>query len=335
MVPAEHVHMAIVDLPLPSARKRLAAAPFAMEEMLAERIEDVHIAVGPPVSGNRYPVAAVSRSRMAGWIAALDAAGLGQARLVPDALTLPPTPDGWTVGGVGRRALVRREDATAFACDSAMLSPLWQAAGKPTVRAFGDGLPDDVIVAERIARPGTPALDGAVFDLRQGIYAPGGEKASHGWLRAAVMALAAGGIAHAAIDIADARVVQERAAETREEARAMLARVAPDMQGSADPVSALARMAPEAEIQRQPGFLDLFAKASSALDGAPMAVAVTALAYSTADAALTLDLEIADLPALQKIGEALAGSGLAVRTGSADTANGATTARIVIRESGR
>lgn len=335
MVPAEHVHMAVLDLPLASARKRLAAAPFAMEEALAESIDTVHVALGPQVAPNRHAAAAVSRGRMAAWVAALAEAGLDRARLVPDALTLPLTPDGWTVGIMRDRALVRREDGTAFAASTSALPLLWRAAGQPALRAFGDDLPPAMTGAERIAKPATPSADALAFDLRQGDFAAGGGRADHGWLRAAAIVLAAGGIAHGAIDVADARIVQGQAAQTREDAGALLARIAPDARATADPVGALARYVPTGQTVRQPGFLDLFARASDALGDAPVAVAVTALAWAAEDGALTLDVELADLPALEQVGAAFGGAGLTVETGPAATANGATTARLVIREAGR
>lgn len=202
------------------------------------------------------------------------------------------------------------------------------------VRAFGEGEMPGIIVAERLERPQTPAMDKAVFDLRQGKYAPGGEKTSGGWLRAAMIALAAGGLAHGAIDIADARAVQARAYNVQDDARRRLARIMPDAGAVADPVAALARMVPSRQDQRQPGFLDLFARTSKALADAPSPAAVIALAYTAEEDALILDLDLSDLPALQQVGEALTKAGLAVESGPASTANGATRARIVVRGAG-
>ena len=331
-VPTEHVHMSLVDLPLPSARKRLAAAPFAIEERLAAGLDGVHVALGPAVAPNRYVVAAVSHEQMSAWVAALEEAGIKRARLVPDAMTVPPNPDGWSVWALGDRALVRRADGTAFA--TANLPLMWRAAGEPMVRAFGQGEMPGIIVAERLERPQTPSMDKAVFDLRQGKYAPGGEKTSGGWLRAAMIALAAGGLAHGAIDIADARAVQARAYNVQDDARRRLARIMPDAGAVADPVAALARMVPSRQDQRQPGFLDLFARTSKALADAPSPAAVIALAYTAEEDALILDLDLSDLPALQQVGEALTKAGLAVESGPASTANGATRARIVVRGAG-
>ncbi|WP_394652783.1 type II secretion system protein GspL, partial [uncultured Sphingomonas sp.] len=59
LVPNEAVRLLAVDLPLPTRAKRLAALPFAVEELIAEPIDSVHLALGIELSPKRYLVGVV------------------------------------------------------------------------------------------------------------------------------------------------------------------------------------------------------------------------------------------------------------------------------------
>ena len=50
LVPTEQVRLLAVDLPLANHAKRLAALPFAIEDKIAEPLENVHIALGKELS---------------------------------------------------------------------------------------------------------------------------------------------------------------------------------------------------------------------------------------------------------------------------------------------
>src|SRR5581483_1760625 len=67
---------------------------YALEEQLAEDLETLHFALGPRQGASRYPVAIVSRARMAEWTGALAAVGLHPQALVPEQLALPSSDDG-------------------------------------------------------------------------------------------------------------------------------------------------------------------------------------------------------------------------------------------------
>jgi general secretion pathway protein L len=76
LVPAEDVLLTSVHIPARSAAKIKTALPFALEESLADDVEDLHFAVGDRQDNNRLPVAVVAREKMSRWLERLNEAGI-------------------------------------------------------------------------------------------------------------------------------------------------------------------------------------------------------------------------------------------------------------------
>jgi len=76
LVPAEDVLLTSVHIPARSAAKIKTALPFALEENLADDVEDLHFAVGDRQDNNRLPVAVVAREKMSRWLERLNEAGI-------------------------------------------------------------------------------------------------------------------------------------------------------------------------------------------------------------------------------------------------------------------
>ena len=67
--------------------------PFALEERVADEIENLHFAIGERAADTgRVPVAVVTRSRIDGWLAELAAAGLHPQAIYSEAQLLPAMP---------------------------------------------------------------------------------------------------------------------------------------------------------------------------------------------------------------------------------------------------
>jgi general secretion pathway protein L len=84
----------LTDAQLPPARsgaKLRQLVPYALEEQLAEDIEELHFAIGRR-SGTRTPVAVVARRKMDEWLALLKASGIEPAALYADSELLPANP---------------------------------------------------------------------------------------------------------------------------------------------------------------------------------------------------------------------------------------------------
>ncbi|MFQ5982729.1 MAG: type II secretion system protein GspL, partial [Woeseiaceae bacterium] len=73
-----------VDIPIKGGARLQAALPYALEEQLAEDIEQLHFAAGTRRGSGRIPVAIVSRERLSEWIEWLTEAGIQPAAMIPE-----------------------------------------------------------------------------------------------------------------------------------------------------------------------------------------------------------------------------------------------------------
>ncbi len=68
LVPAADVLLTSVHIPARSNSKIRTALPFALEENLADDVEDLHFAIGDRQENDRLPVAVVARDKMSRWL---------------------------------------------------------------------------------------------------------------------------------------------------------------------------------------------------------------------------------------------------------------------------
>lgn len=92
LVPGGEVLTTSVDIPVRGTSKLLAALPYALEEMIAEDVDELHFAAGDRLENGHVPVAAVSHARMEEWQQRLGASGIEATRIVPEQLGLPSIP---------------------------------------------------------------------------------------------------------------------------------------------------------------------------------------------------------------------------------------------------
>jgi general secretion pathway protein L len=83
LVPAGETSTLTCDLPAKGARLR-AALPFALEEQVADEIENLHFAPGPRRAAGDLPVVVVAHDIISAWLARLQEAGIRPARLIPE-----------------------------------------------------------------------------------------------------------------------------------------------------------------------------------------------------------------------------------------------------------
>src|SRR3954468_14298168 len=77
VVPATDALTTEAEAPAKSASKLAQVIPFALEERVADEIEDLHFALGERNSSTgRVVVLVVARARIDGWLAELGAAGI-------------------------------------------------------------------------------------------------------------------------------------------------------------------------------------------------------------------------------------------------------------------
>jgi general secretion pathway protein L len=93
IVPSGDVLVTDSDAPAKGAAKLAQVIPYALEERVADEIENLHFAIGERSSATgRVPVTIVKRARLEGWIAELRAAGLAPQAIYPESALLPAMP---------------------------------------------------------------------------------------------------------------------------------------------------------------------------------------------------------------------------------------------------
>ena len=92
LVPASEALTFSVDIPAKGARL-LAALPYALEDQVADDIDDLHFAPGTRYASGALPVAVVAKSALEKWLGQLREAGLNPARVVPENHGLARTPN--------------------------------------------------------------------------------------------------------------------------------------------------------------------------------------------------------------------------------------------------
>ena len=93
IVPGTDVLLTEPELPVKAGAKLQQVVPYALEEQLAEDIDELHFAIGKRASeGPTTPVAVVALSLMDEWTSTLKAAGLSPESMYVDSELLPVNP---------------------------------------------------------------------------------------------------------------------------------------------------------------------------------------------------------------------------------------------------
>jgi general secretion pathway protein L len=93
IVPSGDVLVTDSDAPAKGAAKLAQVIPYALEERVADEIENLHFAIGERnAATGRVPVIVVKRARLEAWIAELRAAGLAPQAIYPESALLPAMP---------------------------------------------------------------------------------------------------------------------------------------------------------------------------------------------------------------------------------------------------
>jgi len=156
VAPGPDVAVHWVDLPNLSQAQAVAAARLLAADVTAEPVERLHVAVGRADEAGNRPMAVVSGSRMAQWLAGFQSLALDPDHVVPETLLIPPEEDVVRRWARGDMQLVRG-DRIAFAAEPAIAEA---AVEGPVVDM------DDAAVEAGLAA----ALADVSLDLRQGAF---------------------------------------------------------------------------------------------------------------------------------------------------------------------
>lgn len=131
LVPAGEVRLTQIDVPSRQASKALQAAPFMLEDRIAEDVEALHFALGPRQAAGDYPVALTAQSNMENWLAPLRSVGLMPDAVIPETLCLPPpTDDACYLLAESQQVTVRNGAYSGFCCAPEELPFYLQIAGE-------------------------------------------------------------------------------------------------------------------------------------------------------------------------------------------------------------
>ena len=84
LVPASSILTTSADIPVKRGPRLLTALPFALEEQLADDVENLHFAAGVRGDDGLLPVAVVAHAQMRDWMQRLDEAGIVAAKLIAE-----------------------------------------------------------------------------------------------------------------------------------------------------------------------------------------------------------------------------------------------------------
>jgi general secretion pathway protein L len=136
LVPGTDVLLAEPEVPMKAGTKLQQVVPFALEEQLADDIDDLHFAIGKRAADSaRTPVAVVRRSLMDEWLTLLKSSGLEPESMYTESDLLPQNP--------GQAVALMEEDVVV------VRPPLGAPVTLP-VEALGEAL--------EIAQQGSPEL---------------------------------------------------------------------------------------------------------------------------------------------------------------------------------
>lgn len=327
------------EVPGRNAAQLRRAAPYAVEEFIAEDIDTMHVACGALARGEPVRCLVTPRQRLEAWLACLATAGIEPGCLTADALALPADdPESVVVLLEDDQALVRAGTQVA-AVDQvnlpqavAAIVPESTSAERPRLRQFNGAMaPADAGAAGFLPdRVETVPLSGSVLEflaaperlrsappinLLQGDFAvqrrPGG--AWTHWRPAA--ALAAIGLALTlALWGAEGVWANQRAATLREESRQIYKELFPDSRARGNPARLMRRRLGQTPMTAD--FHRLLVELGAALENGGF-YELNSIAFADRSV-LLVDMVVADYDMLEGLRDALRQRGLGFEVGSSE-----------------
>ena len=126
LIDAHYTTLESVKIPSKNRSKQLQAIPFAMEDQLAEDIEDTHFALGK-ADDNTVPVIAIKRELLQNTIELFNQQNIHIEALTADSIALPGSKSHWCILLDEDSALIKTDSSQAHCCDRENLTVILQA----------------------------------------------------------------------------------------------------------------------------------------------------------------------------------------------------------------
>ena len=109
-VNASDISFHALNVPAKSQRMMRQAAPYMIEEELAQEVEDMFFAYGNVTDGseNNCYLAGVDRAQMLNWQTWLNDANIKTDTIIPDALALPTNDSHWSMMSLDNQVMIRQ-----------------------------------------------------------------------------------------------------------------------------------------------------------------------------------------------------------------------------------
>jgi len=131
LIDAHYTSQELVDIPSKSRSKQILAVPFAMEDCLAEDIDDMHFTLGKSSSDasseSHVPVIAIKRSLLQQTLDLFKQHQIHIDAITADSVALTSTPNQWAILLDQDNAIIKTGNALAHTCDRENLAIILQA----------------------------------------------------------------------------------------------------------------------------------------------------------------------------------------------------------------
>lgn len=128
MVPSTDVTTVTTDLPV-RGNKLIAALPYALEDHVADDVDDLHFAPGKRLADGTLPVAVVARRSVDAWLEQLETVGIRPQRIVAEYHGVAPVPNTLSMIVSGREILFNDGHGLCFALPDASPADVIAASG--------------------------------------------------------------------------------------------------------------------------------------------------------------------------------------------------------------
>ncbi|MET1079158.1 MAG: type II secretion system protein GspL [Pseudomonas sp.] len=330
VVPAEACSAFAVSLPTQKERWLRQALPFAVEELLAEDVEQTHLALGERMADGRYRVIALRRSLLSAWLKQLQAAGLTVLTIYLDADLLPREHSQLLL--LEDRALLGGADEArlAFAAD-AWPSVLGHFPGALQVHGQAPQAPTGIDDYQCLEDPYRWLAQGRAkaVNLAQGDFAVKAPSSGAGPWKPLLAVAGLWALLQLGFNLGQSWYLERQADAYAAASRALYQELFPQDTRIVNLRAQFAEHLAQGNGGGVGGFLPLLNQTSSVLGGEP-GLSVEQLDYSQTRGDLALQVRAADFAALEQLRQRLSDAGMAVQLGSANREENGVTARVVI-----
>jgi general secretion pathway protein L len=129
VIPGHSLLITNVDLPDGNLRTITSAVPYAMEEQIAEDVDNMHFAQGKRQANGVIPVIAISKQYLTDLLQLLADAGIYPAWAVAEPLLLPWKEKELSISINGNTAIVRDDENSGYECSISQLPVLLKSGG--------------------------------------------------------------------------------------------------------------------------------------------------------------------------------------------------------------